>query len=289
MIHAKSKLRGTILQEFRQYVKPEENPKKFIDEILLPMGASFDQIQNASYESPKLADSINKYLLYLKRIDNFDWQPPTIAFFIRHKTEPEEIFRFSKAVERLAAGMMIMRADINYRIERYGRLLSEIDKGKDIFVVDSPLQLTLDEKRKINEALNGDIYKVVKIRLPVLLRLDEALSEGEATYDYPIVTVEHVLPQNPMDGSEWLRWWPDDNERERNIHRLGNLLLLSRRKNSQAQNYEFERKKSEYFQRKRASSFALTTQVLQEEEWTPRVVEKRQELLIGELTKVWNL
>ena len=64
---------------------------------------------------------------------------------------------------------------------------------------------------------------------------------------------------------------------------------MSRRKNSQAQNYEFERKKAEYFQRKGVSPFALTTQVLNEAEWTPEVVEERQKQLIDKLKEVWDL
>jgi len=130
---------------------------------------------------------------------------------------------------------------------------------------------------------------MVKIRLPVLLRLDESLSEGGASYDYPIITVEHVLPQSPSEGSKWLEWWPEEETRFEYVHRLGNLALLSRRKNSQAQNFEFERKKSEYFRHGGVSPYALTTQVLNEKEWTPQVVEIRQKLLVDTLKNVWRL
>jgi len=197
--------------------------------------------------------------------------------------------KFFKKLERLAAGMMIFRADINYRIERYGRLIEAIENRDDLFGDDSPLQLTSDEQRQIILTLEGDIYNIVKIRLPVLLRLDEALSEGEARYDFPVISVEHVLPQLPPKDSKWLKWWQDEDEREENLHRLGNLVLLSRRKNSQAQNYEFERKKTEYFQRKGVSSFALTTQVLNETKWTPEIVEQRQEQLVNKLKEIWDL
>jgi len=288
MIFARKKLRSTVLQEFREFVNPAENPKAFIDNTLLPMGEVFDKIRNASYESATGADEINRFLRYLNRIDNFDWQPPAILY-MTHNKKPEDVLEFLRKLERLAAGMMIIRADINYRLERYGRLLSAIEEEEDLFADDSPLQLTSSEQRQIIGALNGDIYRVVKIRLPVLLRLDEALSEGEAAYDYPIITVEHVLPQTPGEDSEWLEWWPDEEEREGNVHRLGNLALLSRRKNSQAQNFEFERKKKEYFQRRGVAPFALTTQVLNEQEWTHDVVMERQKQLVEKLKGVWSL
>ena len=46
--------------------------------------------------------------------------------------------------------------------------------------------------------LDGDVYNLLpKLRMYILLRLDSALSGGGATYEYNLITVEHVLPQNP--------------------------------------------------------------------------------------------
>lgn len=289
MIYAKKKLRSTILQEFRTFVNPTKKPKNFIDGTLIQMGESFDQIRNASFEGTLRVDNINKYLTYLNRIDNFDWQPAAIFYLTRNRNNPKEILWFLKKLERLAAGMMIIRADINYRLERYGHLITAIEEEADLSDEDSPIQLNRGEQGKIIQALNDDIYNVVKIRLPLLLRLDEALSEGEASYDFPIISVEHVLPQSPPVGSKWLKWWPDEEQRQEYVHKLGNLVLLSRRKNSQAKNYEFERKKEEYFQRGGISPFALTTQVMNETKWTPEVVEERQRQLVDKLKEVWDL
>lgn len=289
MIHARRKLRTTVLHEFREFVKPAKNPKSFIDDTLIPMGEAFNQIANASFGGTSKVDKINKYLTYLKRIDNFDWQPPAILYMTRNPNNTEQILKFLKRLERLAAGMMIIRADINYRLERYGKVIKSIQDDKDIFDDDSPLQLTPEEQCKILDALDGGIYNVVKIRLPVLLRLDEALTEGEARYDFLIISVEHVLPQQPPKNSKWLEWWPDEDEREANVHRLGNLVLLSRRKNSQAKNYDFKKKKEKYFKHGGVSSFALTTQVLNQSDWTPEVVEERQKELVAKLKEVWKL
>ena len=289
MISAKKKVRSSVLQEFRTFVNPTENPVEFIDKILLPMGELFDQIRNASFEGTSRVDKINKYLTYLNRIDNFDWQPSAILFSTSNRNDTKILLRFLKKLERLATGMMIIRADINYRLERYGRLLAAIEEKDKLFDDDSPLQLTRREQGNIISELNGELYKVVKIRLPVLLRLDEALSEGEASYDFPIISVEHVLPQTPPDDSKWLEWWDDEEKRAKTLHRIGNLALLSRRKNSLAKNYEFEKKKKAYFQHKGVCPFALTTQVLNETEWTPEVVEERQAQLVNKLKEVWDL
>ena len=69
-----------------------------------------------------------------------------------------------------------------------------------------------------------------------------------------------------------------------------NILPLSKRKNSQAQNYEFDVKKEKYFKGKSGTaSYALTSQVLSYSEWTPAVVKKRQEELIEVYKRNWDL
>jgi uncharacterized protein (DUF433 family) len=232
---------------------------------------------------------VNSYLRWLGRIDNTDWVPPAILYMVRNRNRPEELVRFYRDLERLAFGMMIMRANINDRIERYGLVLKAIESGSDLYAVNSPLQLTDEESSQVMKALDGDLYRVVKVRLLVLLRLDAALFEGEVHYNYPVITVEHVLPQNPDSDSQWVKWFPDEEMRDRYVHRLGNLVLLSRRKNAQASNFDFERKKNEYFARGGSSPFSLTSQVLMESEWTPDVIQRRQELLLEVLKQEWRL
>ena len=66
--------------------------------------------------------------------------------------------------------------------------------------------------------------------------------------------------------------------------------LLSHRKNSAAQNYDFEKKKTKYFvSRGKVSPFALTTQVLNEAQWTPDVIPRRQADLLGRLQRLSRL
>jgi hypothetical protein len=111
---------------------------------------------------------------------------------------------------------------------------------------------------------------------PVLLRLDEAIGAGGATYEYSIITVEHVLPQNPSAGSRWLVNFPDEQARIAWVHRLANLVLLTRRKNTQASNLDFEDKKIRYFSPAGGvSNFALTNTVIHEPRWDVATPERR--------------
>lgn len=290
MIYRKAKLRETALNEFRKYIQPQKEPQKFIDEILKPYSDSLETIKTVNYQSDRGAEEVNSLFRWLNQIDNFDWLPPAIIYLSQYRHAPDKLKKFFTDLERLAAGLMIIRADVNDRIERYGKLLTAIEKKDDLFAQESPLQLTADEVKTITTVLDGDVYLIKRISKYVLLRLDSALADGEATYDYQTVSIEHVLPQNPKIGSKWLEWFPIDEERAKYTHRIGNLALLSRKKNAQAQNYEFDKKKDGYFAtNKGISPFALTTQVLRKTEWTPAIINLRQAELLQKLKTLWRL
>ena len=63
-----------------------------------------------------------------------------LYFYHETKTHPDILVRFFSDLERLAASFMIRKANINKRIERYGRLMQLIELGDDIFAPNSPLQ-----------------------------------------------------------------------------------------------------------------------------------------------------
>lgn len=291
MIFRKQKSRETLLREFREHVVLKSNDsKELIDDILLPFADSYQIIESTSYESSSGAERVNQILKWLNRIDNFDWIPPSLLFLAENKSDSDLLYHFFRDLEKLAAFMMICRYGINERIERYGKILNDIEKKEDLFADDSPLQLSDEESLLFVKELNGDIYQLVpKRRMYILLRLDSALSDGSAVYDHAVVSIEHVLPQSPEKGSKWIEWFPTQNQRDFYVHRLGNLLLLNRKKNSSARNYEFDRKKNSYFTKGGVSPFPLTTQAISENEWTPEVVAKRQKQLLETLKDVWRL
>ena len=212
-----------------------------------------------------------------------------MVFFNSNPNDTNLLGKFVRDLERLAYGLFLLRANVNQRIDRYAAVLQDIEKDRDLFDAQSGLQLNPDEKTGILQALDGPIYTTPRIPGPLLRRLDSLLAEKGVTYDYPTISIEHVLPQNPDSESDWLKTFPDEEERNQWTHKLANLVLLSRRKNAQAQNYEFERKKTEYFQKGGVTTFALTTQVVNESEWTQQTLERRQGELIDALRNEWRL
>lgn len=287
-IYGKEKLRKTMLEGFREALKPSENPKHFIDNILIPLSDAYELIHKAGYKASSRAGEVNVLLRWLNQIDNFDWTPPAIRFLADHQAKPDEVVRFFTDLERLAASMMIRRIGLNDRLTRYTQLLIAMEKGEDLYQTGSPLQLNDKEKLETLHALDSELYLMVKQRLYVLLRLDDHLASGVSTFQEGIVTVEHVLPQHPSSSSEWTKWYPTVEDRNKYVHRLGNLVLLSRRKNSAAQNYDFTVKKDKYF-KGAVANYSLTIQVLSEPTWTPDVIERRQKMLLSTLKNLWRL
>lgn len=104
-----------------------------------------------------------------------------------------------------------------------------------------------------------------------------------------MITIEHVLPQNPLPDSQWCTWFTTA-ERAKWTHRLANLVLLNRNKNAEAARYEFDKKKEKYFTGKNGVvTFALTSQVIGKTEWTPEVLQTRQVDLMDRLIEGWQL
>jgi hypothetical protein len=293
-IYRRTRRRGDILDSFRaDVIQTLHDSRRLVDDVLVPYGASFYVLQNATYSHSDDAQAakVNQSLRWLNRIDNSEWVPPALLFLSRYHDQPEQLARFFADLERLAASLMIRRQYAHRREPRYWRIQAIIRQGGDLSHPDSPLQLSSHEQEETKQTLGGEIYLMpAPPRNYLLQRLDSALAGSGATYEYKVISVEHVLPRNPPEQSEWTQWFPTPELRAKWTNRLGNLALLSRVKNMQAFNYSFAVKKKTYFATKDGvSPFALTTQVLREQEWTPKVIEARQRELVAVLSQLWRL
>lgn len=295
MIYAKAKAKRTLLEEFREYVidKKEITPEELIENILEPYAKSLTIVKKSCYEAVTKSEEVNSYLKWLNKIDNSDWIPIAIYFLKDKKNEPSYVEWFFQRLERLAAFMHISAYNINQRIARYNEVISELDNKDHSFA--SPItaiELKEEEKEKMITTLNSDIYEMTaRRRNYLILRLDSFISDKSASYDYKVLTIEHVLPQTVEPSSEWAITWPNEKDRKDWVHKLANLVPLSRSLNAKAQNFDFEKKKKAYFLEDETSSYALTTQVLAEEikKWTLSEVKERQDKLIKVLKKQWML
>lgn len=292
-IFAKERPKKNLLDEFKEYVIKQTSPKSLVDEYLIPYTEAYVCLKNCDFSSTQNAEEINELLLWLNKTNNHDWMPPAIKFLTDHKNDSVYILWFIRKLERLASYLLVTAKDVNQRMERYKWILVEMESRPDNNLT-APLEnieLTDWEKQQFIDALNGEIYSMTaKRRNYIIQRLDSFLSDGGATYNTKLFTIEHVLPQHPSADSEWMKLWPDTQTQRFWLNKIANLVALTRQRNSAAQNYDFNTKKIKYFQSKNGtSSYTLTTQVINIAAWTPEVVEARQKDLEEIFISKWDL
>ena len=284
-IKTKERSRKSLEDVFvRDVLEGGRKCESFVDETLAPYADTFDKLVETEFDD---APEATRLLRSLRMVDNSDWIPPALHFVQSRRFSSCELVEFLNHLERLAYNMFVTGVYRDRRVRRYIEVLNEIEGGFDLNSSTSRLQLVSDEKSKMIEILRDDVN--MKWARPVLLKLDGLPLDGIAHYQHGVVSIEHVLPQTPRECSEWMTLFPNEELRNQWTWKLANLVLLSRKKNSEANNREFAEKKHAYFASGRSVSFALTREVIDESEWTPKVLERRQEDLVGRLAEAWRL
>lgn len=286
MIHRRQKAKNTLAEEVTEWVKPIERAQSFIDTELVPYADAFRSILSKGFSGMSEAAKINGHLRHLALLDNSDWQPAAIVAISKLKTKEMVLEAFLRRLDRIAFYMFTVRTNVNDRIRRYATILDAIDRNVALEDGAHPINLTKAEQTDWLEALDEPLYPKLKIRKSILLRLDEAISDGAASYDHPVITIEHVCPQNPSD--DWQGFFGDEDPEDW-VHSISNLVLLTQKKNSAASNWGFERKKTEYFAKNETTSFPLTSQVASTKNWTLDTLYNRQVMLIKKLAAMWEL
>lgn len=291
MMHERDKPRHALEVGFGKLVPLfVENQEKFVSNILEPLADAFLLLNDSRKLEARFGSEVAKVVRSLNRIDNKDWIPPVLLRIWRATgRDSAEIEQFITDIERVAYFLFVSRAGVNERIARFSAVMDWLEPRRDLESSKVALALSETEQRTFVRVLAGPLYTVSRVCKPVLYRLDEALSTGGARYG-DIVSIEHVLPQKVAPDSSWSSIFPDEQQRSEWVHRVANLVLLTRRVNARASNWDFERKRKEYFSGPDGSSpFPITQGVLRATRWTPAHLDERQRELLREFCQVWRL
>lgn len=150
-----------------------------------------------------------------------------------------------------------------------------------------------------------DVYRniVPRTRLnDILVEIEIAIRSEKLTEKINYLTdttIEHVLPQ--LWDEEWpfedgtvmpfdffkLRFVhdPKRESREKIIHTLGNLTLVSKELNSSVGNTNFENKKKKYFEN---SSLFLNKWFIDKDRWTEAEIRERNDYLSEKVAEIWQ-
>ncbi len=282
-IYVKDKPRENLLKEFDDRIYGSNPP-------LLTLGtATFESVKvckNAFDETiffeglPTILgnDYRNRINVMRKGLPATDWIPPVMVWYLKFKAQ--NLLDFIEKVDNKFSADWIVQLTPTQRISNMNDVLKAIENTLNPKDVLASKVFDLDGKQLTN-LLDGEIYGRQFAKY-VLLRLEYLLASHDAPLNLPDqISVEHILPQTPSKNSQWLKEFPEEEMKEW-LHRLGNLMLLSRRKNTSLGNLDFADKKRRYFQ-DRVESLPNSQRLLMLETFTLTHLKSRHADLLKKL------
>jgi len=278
---AAAKARGSLHEEIEPLIKATEGgPFVFLDTVLAS-AKNFSRIIEQDFQDAATL----RPLRALRRVAYDEWIPALLAFLNKPTPDLPES-EFISLLEKVTMQNWICRLGRTARITVYFQLISAIKSNKS---ADEVKAIFIKNARndEFITLLGGNVYGQA-FDQAVLLRLEEANSDESVTKTYSgRLTIEHVLPQALKDDY-WKQRFTEDQHRL-NLHRLGNLALLSGNKNYKVQYFGFDRKKKTYNDPKKKVSFDLTKEVADQSEWTEDTIKARQDRLLKLAGETWRI
>lgn len=187
---------------------------------------------------------LNNLLIMLKAGFESDfWIAPLLKYY--DKFGNHELIDFVKSLDNAFAYDWLIGLTPTSRIENVNHWMETIDSKTSEEVI-ALLKEHIDQTELAHE-LDKKIYGRRAAKY-LMLKLDFILHGHTTKLDFPsTISIEHILPQTPKVDSQWLHDFTEE-ERDYAKDRLGNLVLLSRRKNSSQNNRDYSDKKQKYFQ-----------------------------------------
>lgn len=208
-----------------------------------------------------------------------DWVPPLLRYFDRFKYV--QLVEFLKLLDNKFSADWIGQYSPTDRIEAMNKIIRLIDEAETVNDVFTSSCFDCDYSSLVR-VLSGPVYGRRFARY-ILLKLDFLFQNQDQRMHFETLSVEHVLPQTPRDTSQWVRDFTPD-ERLEWTDKIGNLVLITRRKNSSQGRLDYKAKKTRYFE-KCIDTCPNSLRVLHYEQWTPVELKKNHNIV---LNKLWD-
>ena len=217
------------------------------------------------------------------------WIPPLLRY--RDQFGSDGISTFLKKLENKFSADWILRETPTVRIEAMNRILKEIDKVNALTGVtkqqkiDQLLQSSVfsyDVNAFLRQLDTQDVYGQ-RYGTYILYKVDLLLGGPHHRLQPPLqISVEHILPQSPATSSQWHNDFTAT-DREQWTHRLGNLVLIGRRKNTSLGRLDFIDKKQRYFH-SHIQPFPNSLRVMnQNSQWTLSTLQASHQAVLDAL------
>lgn len=256
-ILVKDKARQSLLQEFEEKIyAPKEKDKGTGQKkpVLLRKGReTFVLIEKylrhyrtllggQNYDETDSFEFDNLVKVMLAGLPATDWIPPLLRYFDKFKHE--RLMDFLKWLDNKFSANLVCQHTPTDRIVAMNKVVQTIDDAGTANDVFGSGCFDLDAA-SFSQALDSHVYGRRFARY-MLLKLDYLYQNHDQRMHFETLSVEHILPQHPAGCSQWVGdFSPED--REQWTDRLGNLVLITRRKNSSQGRLDYEEKKKRYF------------------------------------------
>lgn len=281
----KEKARKNLLEEFEEKIYKKGTMiygKESID-YFRTTSDNYDKLITFDINLKELDNHYKNLVTIMKTgFNSEDWIPPLLYFYERFNTQ--DLGKFIVLLDNKFMGDWVNRETPSKRLENMNKILKAIELAETSKeVVENRELFEFDRDRFFNE-INGNIYGQRYCKY-LLLKIENYKMASDMVFisNYKNISVEHILPQSPKNDSLWRKEFTDD-EREYWTNKLANLMLITRRKNSQLSNSEFEEKKERY-SKENLTIFPSNNYIyLNTEKWNVSELEKRQ----GDINRIFG-
>ena len=273
----------SIQREYSNLIKNQEiDPSVLLDEITESAG-NYSRIINSSLE--KTVDIVTLSLESLNRVTFDGWIPPLMTYLIK-PPKNLSVVEFVSLLEKITYQIWVLGLTPNNRFSIYRELILALNNKSDSSTIVKIFK-SHSENVAFKNALNNYVYGYRFLK-PILIRLEEYGQDSSVTKRFSNdITIEHILPQSLKDNY-WKERFSED-QHAKYVHCLGNLVLLSSKKNLKAQNFDFNRKKDIFREQNNIVSFDTTKEILEIEDWDVDVITSRQKKMIEKAIALWEI
>lgn len=298
--------------EYRHWIE-RERPFSNVEDELTALRDQREDFRRVL--SPERGDAIHAIATFMERFD-IRTAYPLMLHLLALRLDGEAWRRLSRTLE----SYLLRRSVVGWSTKAYNRVFLSLVRNlrklsPDVVPegVEEALGALTGETsawptdEQFGKAwMNGEAYRVLnRAKITHLLARLSTTYQTNKTEELAIdseLTVEHIMPQNWLanwqlpDGSTGMKWQelvdagPDDSraiatrDRERAIHTIGNLTVLTQALNSSISNGPWREKKPALLQ---SSLLPINLQLGAFDQWDEQSISQRGQSLLERALRIW--
>ncbi len=240
----------------------------------------YTDIELASYDNKEIKNRV----LFLKHSGNSRYTVNLLLALFSNISDENNLILFLKEFE-LFITYLLLGPSKRFQTKPIFNAIEflnadDFDNAINEITLSQTSKADLKQIIKNNNITDNDWAKLIVARYLWAKDIDEPDDVVGFELDYKKSTLEHIIPQNPNDTTNWKKDF-SATFRKNYTYKLGNMTLLTQKNNSRAKNYDFSKKKQTYQKMK----LAITTELGQLQKNDENYIKSRHEIITSYLIK----